>query len=138
MVLKQVLGTWTGASSCLAKLLWLSEHEAPSLAEADAVLLGAHSFLCLRLCGTLAADSVCASTTGLLDIRAPPALSAPPASAVPSYTPEGTAEVGSCWATEILEKLGLASAVSKLPPLLPTTRPAGSLLPVRLPPPHPP
>ena len=58
-----------GAAACLCKWLWLSRHDAETLAEAETLLLGAHSFLAYALCGgdrsAAACDATTASTTGL-------------------------------------------------------------------------
>ena len=64
------LANFKGAAACLCKWLWLSRHDAETLAEAETLLLGAHSFLAYALCGgdrsAAACDATTASTTGLL------------------------------------------------------------------------
>ena len=55
-----------GPASCLAKLLWLHEHEPAALGAAEQVFLGAHDFLSHLLCDSHACDVVTLSTTGLL------------------------------------------------------------------------
>lgn len=64
------LANFKGAAACLCKWLWLSRHDAETLAEAETLLLGAHSFLAYALCGgdrsAAACDPTTASTTGLL------------------------------------------------------------------------
>jgi xylulokinase len=69
------LSNFKGAAACLSKWLWLSRHEPQSLAAAEHMLLGAHSYLAYVLTGgaaeAAACDTTTASTTGLL---APPTL----------------------------------------------------------------
>ena len=64
------LSNFKGAAACLCKWLWLARHDAETLAEAETLLLGAHSFLAYALCGgdraAAACDPTTASTTGLL------------------------------------------------------------------------
>ena len=64
------LSNFKGAAACLCKWLWLARHDAETLAEAEILLLGAHSFLAYALCGgdrsAAACDPTTASTTGLL------------------------------------------------------------------------
>ncbi|CAK0807181.1 unnamed protein product, partial [Prorocentrum cordatum] len=57
---------WKGALALPPKLRWLLDHEPGAVAQAAQMLLGAHDFVALRLCGARATDAVTASTTGLL------------------------------------------------------------------------
>lgn len=81
--LRRVTGNDQDASSLLAKLLWLKTNAPKVLKEADAILLGAHDYIVLKLCGEAVSDVVTASTTGLLNLS------------------ERT------WARDLLEALGL-------------------------------
>lgn len=65
-VLRQQLANWKGALSFPSRLRWLLDHQPDALQRARSVLLGAHDFVALRLCGVRVADAVTASTTGLL------------------------------------------------------------------------
>lgn len=65
----QLTGNEQGASSLLAKLLWLSHHEPEALAHSAHLLVGAADFVALKLTGTPVTDTTTASTTGLLDIN---------------------------------------------------------------------
>lgn len=68
----RALDNYKGAASCLAKWLWLARHEPSMLACADAMLLGAHSYLAYRFTGgKVATDLTTACTTGMLDRRGP-------------------------------------------------------------------
>ena len=73
------LSNFKGAAACLCKWLWLARHDAETLAEAETLLLGAHSFLAYALCGgdrsAAACDPTTASTTGLL-ATGPPSVDA--------------------------------------------------------------
>jgi sugar (pentulose or hexulose) kinase len=56
-----------GASSVLAKWLWLAECEAATVERAEHLLLGAHAYVAYQLTGgAVACDRTTASTTGLL------------------------------------------------------------------------
>uniref|UniRef100_A0A6U5X001 glycerol kinase n=1 Tax=Guillardia theta TaxID=55529 RepID=A0A6U5X001_GUITH len=59
-------GNWKGACSLLPKLLWVSKHEREVVDQTATILLGAHDFVTLKLCGEGVSDFVTASTTGLL------------------------------------------------------------------------
>ena len=103
--LESVSGPWTGASGLLAKIAWLQRHEPSSLSSATSILVGAHGYICARLCGAIAADYTTASTTGLLCLS-------------------------ECrWSSELLAAAGFPDVSSKLPKLLLPTVPAGRLLP---------
>ncbi len=67
--LRQLTGNEQGASSLLAKLLWLSRHEPQALAHSAHLLVGAADFVAHKLTGIPVADTTTASTTGLLDIN---------------------------------------------------------------------
>jgi len=66
-VLTAKTGNYKGATSCIAKWLWLQEEAVEDFASAEAVLLGAHGYVAWRLCGQVLCDYTTASTTGLLD-----------------------------------------------------------------------
>eukprot|EP00192_Tetraselmis_astigmatica_P013431 CAMPEP_0117654882 /NCGR_PEP_ID=MMETSP0804-20121206/3984_1 /TAXON_ID=1074897 /ORGANISM="Tetraselmis astigmatica, Strain CCMP880" /LENGTH=328 /DNA_ID=CAMNT_0005461199 /DNA_START=161 /DNA_END=1144 /DNA_ORIENTATION=+ len=66
------LVNFKGAASCLAKWLWLQRKEPQALEAADAILLGAHSYVAYWLTGELGSDVTTASTTGLLAPGHPP------------------------------------------------------------------
>ncbi len=102
--LESLSGPWSGASGLLAKIAWLRRHEPSSLSSASSILVGAHSYICARLCGAIAADFTTASTTGLLSRS------------------EGR------WSSELLAAAGCADILCKLPKLLLPTVPAGRVL----------
>jgi len=58
-------GNWKGSLSILPKLLWCEKYRKEDLTLCDSILLGAHSFLALQLCGSHVGDRVTASTTGI-------------------------------------------------------------------------
>eukprot|EP00854_Cymbomonas_tetramitiformis_P006176 gene6176-7405_t len=99
-----------GAASVLAKWLWMQEHQHEVLGSAEALLLGAHSYLAYRYTGGLAAccDRTTAATTGLL---APPALRTP----------------RSPWCSTVLHELSLEQ--SKLPTLVEADAQVGTISP---------
>ena len=63
-------GNLQDASSLPAKLLWIERHEPEVARRTETILLGAHDYVCWRLCGQRVTDHTTASTTGLLDIGA--------------------------------------------------------------------
>ncbi|CAM9687810.1 unnamed protein product, partial [Heterosigma akashiwo] len=67
--MQQLTGLYTGASSVLAKLMWLKKNQKKIYSSCSKVLLGAHSYVCWRLTGEARCDYTTASTTGLLDVR---------------------------------------------------------------------
>jgi xylulokinase len=99
--LRQLTGNEQGASSLLAKLLWLSHHEPETLAHSAHLLVGAADFVALKLTGTPVVDTTTASTTGLLDINTRTWLG-----------------------HDLLSTLGLERIYPQLPPV----RPGGSLV----------
>ena len=58
------LANFKGAAACLCKWLWLSRHDAETLAEAETLLLGAHSFLAYALCGGDRSAAACDANDG--------------------------------------------------------------------------
>lgn len=99
--LLRITGNTQDASSLLAKWRWLANHEPDRLAASHTLLLGAHSYVGWRMCGTASCDYTTAATTGLLDLHT------------------------NGWATELLERLGLNATM--LPPLCPASQRIGSL-----------
>src|SRR5258708_1897705 len=91
--LRRVTGNDQDAGSLLSKLLWVQKYDSASLAEADALLIGAHDYIVYKLCGEKVSDVVTASTTGLLNLEE------------------------RAWARDQLEKLGLPNLpLGKLTP----------------------
>lgn len=101
--LARITGNGQGASSVLAKWLWLQANDAERLQQCTTILLGAHDYIGWRLCGRLATDHTTASTTGLFDL--------------------GVKD----WAHELLTQLGLDT--SKLPALQTASELSGHVLP---------
>jgi len=66
--LRRITGNDQDGSSLLAKLLWVKKHNPKALTDADAVLIGAHDYIVLKLCGEAVSDVVTASTTGLMNL----------------------------------------------------------------------
>lgn len=95
-------GNWKGPLSILPKLLWCHKHRTADLACSEHILLGAHSYLAMKLSGRAVCDRVTASTTGLL--RAD----------------------GSGYCNEMIDAL-LPEATRKLPPLVPGSDSVGAL-----------
>jgi len=102
--LARITGNEQGASSVLAKWLWLQRHDAERLEQCRTILLGAHDYVRWRLCGQRATDFTTATTTGLLDL--------------------GTND----WAHALLEELGLDAA--RLPALQAADTLSGEVTPV--------
>ncbi|MFN8439536.1 MAG: FGGY-family carbohydrate kinase [Caldilineaceae bacterium] len=95
--LVEITGNEQGASSLLAKLLWLQKHDPERLAKTNAILIGAHDYVAWKLGAMPGADFTTASTTGLLDLQ------------------------GKTWAYLLLQELGLD------PFLLPLLQKSGTL-----------
>jgi xylulokinase len=68
--LTRITGNEQGASSLLAKWLWLQTHEPQRLAACRKILVGAHEYIGWHLYGAAGADYTTAATTGLLDLNA--------------------------------------------------------------------
>lgn len=49
--LQDLAGVWTHGGAILSKLVWMARNEPSVLERAESVLVGAHSFVCLKLCG---------------------------------------------------------------------------------------
>ncbi len=64
-----ITGNEQGASSLLAKWLWLQRHDPERLAKTNAILLGAHDYIAWKMGDMPGADFTTASTTGLLDLQ---------------------------------------------------------------------
>lgn len=67
--LVEITGNEQGASSLLAKWLWLQRHDPERLAKTNALLIGAHDYIVWKMGGIPGADFTTASTTGLLDLQ---------------------------------------------------------------------
>jgi len=67
--LQELTGLYTGASSVLAKLLWLKQHKKHLLNKCDKIVVGAHSYICWKMCGKTVCDFTTASTTSLLNMK---------------------------------------------------------------------
>mmetsp|Transcript_1807 Transcript_1807/g.3443 ORF Transcript_1807/g.3443 Transcript_1807/m.3443 type:complete len:526 (-) Transcript_1807:66-1643(-) len=63
-----ITGNKQGAASLLAKLLWTKKHMSYALKSCSNILIGAHDYVCYRLCGARVTDLTTASTTGLLNV----------------------------------------------------------------------
>lgn len=68
--LREVTGNLQDATSLLAKLLWVKEHQPGLYKAAETVFIGAQDYVAWRLCRAGVTDYTTASTTGLLDIAA--------------------------------------------------------------------
>ena len=66
--LESITGNEQGASSLLAKWLWLQKHAPDQLKACRKILVGAHDYVGWRLHGAVGADYTTAATTGLLDL----------------------------------------------------------------------
>lgn len=99
--LGRVTGNDQGAASLVTKWLWLLTHEPERIERCQSILIGAHDYVTWRLCGNLSADYTTAATTGLMDLQ------------------------NNCWATDLLERLGLDA--DKLPPLVSATTTVGEI-----------
>ncbi len=67
-MLEQITGNEQGASSLLAKWLWLQKYAPEQLAACRKILVGAHEYVGWHLHGAAGADYTTAATTGLLDL----------------------------------------------------------------------
>ena len=67
--LVRITGNEQGATSLLAKWLWLQKHEPHRLAACRKILIGAHEFVGWHLYGAAGADYTTATTSGLLDLH---------------------------------------------------------------------
>ena len=67
--LRELTGNDQEAGSLAAKLRWLEQHEAATLASARYLLLGAADYLAFKLTGRAVCDTTNASSTGLLDLE---------------------------------------------------------------------
>jgi xylulokinase len=67
--LVRITGNDQGATSLLAKWLWLQAHDPERLAACRKILVGAHEYVGWHLYGAAGADYTTASTTGLLDLQ---------------------------------------------------------------------
>ena len=66
--LERITGNEQGASSLLAKWLWLQKYAPEPLKACRKILVGAHEYVGWHLHGAAGADYTTASTTGLLDL----------------------------------------------------------------------
>ena len=96
-VLQNTTGNYKGATSCIAKWLWLQQEDPESLAKAEKILLGAHDYIAWRLSGSAVCDLTTASTTGLLD--------------------KTSAATGYRWCTDLLAQAGIERTEELLPKL---------------------
>lgn len=96
--LLRITGNVQDASSLLAKWRWLATYESERLTASHTLLLGAHSYIGWRMCGTAACDYTTAGTTGLLNLQT------------------------NAWATDLLTRLSFD------PTLLPTLQPASAMI----------
>lgn len=96
-VLQNTTGNYKGATSCIAKWLWLQQEDGESLGKAEKILLGAHDYVAWRLSGVAVCDLTTASTTGLLD--------------------KASAATGYRWCTDLLAQAGIERTEELLPKL---------------------
>ncbi len=102
--LYDLTGNEQTASSLLAKLLWLQQHELTSLAHSRHLLISGADFIAYQMTGYAVCDTTTASTTGLLDLATRQWLSA-----------------------ELFDALGLDKVAHLLPPVKSGGIPTGTL-----------
>jgi len=68
-LLVQTTANVQGAASLLAKWMWVRDNEPIIYHQSTTMLIGAHDYVCMRMCGARVTDVTTASTTGLLNIH---------------------------------------------------------------------